>query len=294
MKYYRKISNIIRGVLREVERKHLPLVSAGLAYYFLMSIIPALVLLTAVVAYLPIASADRSYETFLAHIIPSHGLAMLDQAISTIQPYRGGLLSLGIIATLWLTSIAVKGIISGLDIVYDVNTPRSLWSNRILAFGLTCGVGLLLLIGIALALIGPAIESFLSVVAPVQSLWTTLWPYVQWFLSATITFAAIEFLYLLAPNVPATRRITVPGAVIAAFIALLLAFFLSYYFYHFGDLKLSKVYGAFATPIALVIWLHWSAAAILIGAEVNVNIQAHRFRKGFEPNLKVEHSSDAA
>ena len=292
--YYKKISTLVRGVLREVERKHLPLVSAGLAFYFLMSLIPALVMLTAVAAYLPIGTGEQGYESFLAHIIPSHGLAILDQAMATIQPYRGGLLSLGIIATLWLTSKSVKGIISGLDIVYDVHTPRSLWTNRILAFGLTCGVGFLLLLGIALTLTGPAIESLLSILTPVQSLWTTMWPYMQWSLSATITFAAIELLYLLAPNVPASRRVTVPGALIAAFIVLSLAFFLSYYFYHFGDLKLSKVYGAFATPIALVIWLHWSAAAILIGAEVNVNIQAYRTRKASQGELGIEREADAA
>jgi len=292
--YYSKTVSVVKGVLREVERKHLPLVSAGLAYYFLMSLIPALVLLTAVAAYLPIGSVEQSYESFLAHIIPSHGLEILNQAMTTIQPYRGGLLSLGIIATLWLTSKSVKGIISGLDIVYDVHTPRSLWSNRILAFGLTCGVGLLLLLGIALTLTGPVIESLLSWLTPVQSLWTTLWPYVQWFLSATITFAAIELLYVLAPNVPAPRRVTIPGAVIAAFIVLSLAFFLSYYFYHFGDLKLSKVYGAFATPIALVIWLHWSASAILVGAEINVNIQQYKLRKRTQGAPIIQGRADVA
>src|SRR6185312_12283364 len=145
MKYFTKTTALVRSVLREIERKHLPLVSAGLAYYFLMSMIPALALLTALVAYIPLSGGAQGFRSFMTHVVPSHGLAIIDQVLTTIQPRRTGLLSFSIIATLWLVSKSVKGIISGLDIVYDVHEPRSLWLNRIFAFGLTCGVGLLLL-----------------------------------------------------------------------------------------------------------------------------------------------------
>jgi membrane protein len=294
MKYFKKATTVVRTVLREVERKHLPLVSAGLAFYFLMSMIPALGLLAAIVAYLPLGSGTQGFRLFLTHVIPSHGLDAIDQVLATIQPHRSGLLSLSIIATLWLVSKSIKGIISGLDIVYDVHVPRSLWLNRIFAFGLTCGIGLLLLLGISLTVAGPMVESLLSRIAPVHSIWTILWPYAQWFLSATTTFAAIELLYLLAPNVPATRRITLPGAVVAAAIVLSLSWALSFYFYHFGDLKLSMVYGAFATTIALIIWLHWSAGAILIGAEINVNIQSYKARKASDREQLIKQRADAA
>ena len=294
MKYFKKTTAVVKTVLREIERKHLPLVSAGLAYYFLMSMIPALALLTALVAYIPLGGGSEGFRSFMTHVVPSHGLAIIDQVLTTIQPHRTGLLSFSIIATLWLVSKSVKGIISGLDIVYDVHEPRSLWLNRIFAFGLTCGVGLLLLLGMSLTIAGPLLESLLSRVAPVQSLWTTLWPYAQWFLSATTTFAAIELLYVLAPNVSAKRRVTVPGAIIAATIVLSLSWALSFYFYHFGDLKLSVVYGAFATPIALIIWLHWSAKAILIGAEINVNIQAFKLRRASEREQLLQPRADAA
>ena len=77
-------------------------------------------------------------------------------------------------------------------------------------------------------------------------------------------------------------------------IVLSLSWALSFYFYHFGDLKLSVVYGAFATPIALIIWLHWSAKAILIGAEINVNIQAFKLRRASEREQLLQHRADAA
>jgi membrane protein len=209
----------------------------------------------------------------MAHVIPQQGLSLIEPVLTTITPHRTGLLSFGLITTLWLTSKGVKGIIGGLDIVYEVRTPRAIWINRILAFGLTVAVGMLLLLAVALALAGPFVETLLSAIAPVQSLWMKAWPYVQWLLAAFFTFAAIELLYLLAPNVPVAKRMTIPGAVIAASIWLALSGGLGLYFHYFGESKLNAVYGILATPVTLVIWLYWGAAAILIGAEINVNLQ---------------------
>jgi membrane protein len=209
MKYLTETISVIRLIFRGFERKHLPLLAPGLAYYFVMSLVPALVLLTAVMAYLPVQNATQAANSFMAHVMPRQGLELIEPMLSTIGAHRTGLLSFGIVATLWLTSKGVKGIIAGLDIVYEVRTPRPLWINRILAFGLTCAVGVLLLLAVALTLAGPAVEAFLSAAAPVQSLWIEVWPYVQWLLAAVFTFAAIELLYLLAPNVPVAHRLTI-------------------------------------------------------------------------------------
>lgn len=294
MKFLKKTISALKPIFRGFERKHLALVAAGLAYYFLMSLFPALVLLTAVVAHLSRKDGMQSATALLSHVMPPQGMALLGDALATISPHRTGLLSFGVIATLWLISKAVKGIIAGLDIVYEVHTPRSLWINRILAFGLTIGVGVLLLLAVALMLAGPLLEAGLASVVHLQSLWIKSWPYIQWLLAAAFIFAAIELLYLLAPNVPAARRVTIPGALVAAASWLALSWGLGFYFQHFGHLKLDAVYGILATPIALVIWLYWSAAAILIGAEINVTIQAHKKLEALETARPAQILKDAA
>ncbi|HZR58913.1 MAG TPA: YihY/virulence factor BrkB family protein [Terriglobales bacterium] len=259
-------------MIRELERKHLSLVAAGVAYYFVMSLFPALMLLAAVIAYLPMQDAMQGVTSFMGHVIPQQGVSLIEELLTTIKPHRTSLLSFGIVVTLWLSSIGIKGIISGLDIVYDVRVPRRFWINKILAFGLTFAVGTLLLVGVVLTIAGPALEGLLSPAVPVQSLWIKVWPYIQWSLSAIVTFAAIELLYLLAPNVPAARRTTVPGAAIAALSWLALSWGLSFFFHHFVNLS----YGALATPIALMVWLQWGASAILMGAEINVTLQSYK------------------
>ena len=110
---------------------------------------------------------------------------------------------------------------------------------------------------------------------PAQSVWTTVWPYVQWSLAAVVVFAAIELLYVLAPNVPRARRVTVPGA---ALVWLSLSWALGFYLHHIGGAKLDRFYGVLATPIALTMWLYSGAKAILLGAEFNLCLQSQKER----------------
>ena len=280
MKTLREIIEVCKRILRQVERKHLPLVAAGLAYYFLMSLFPALILLVAVAAYLPLKEGMNDVELFLAHVIPQQGIALMQKLLTTIAPHRSGILSLGVITTLWLASKGAKGVISGVDIMYEVQVPRPIWINRILAVGLTFAVGILLLLAILLILLGPTLEALLASALPAQSGWLRAGPYLQWCLAALFTFGGIEFIYLLAPNLPAKQRSTVPGALAAAGMWMALSWGLGFYFHYFGMWKLEQFYGVLATPIAFMVWLYWSAAAILIGAQINLSFMKHKMSRG--------------
>jgi membrane protein len=262
----------VTGVFRDFERKHLSLVAAGLAYNFVMSLLPALLLLTSLAAYIPLQSGVHGFISFLSPLIPPHTMTLIVQILNQIGSHRRGLLSFASITTLWLTSVATKSIIAGLDIVYAVPRPRRPWTNRILAVGLSVAVGMLLLTGVLLTLVGPLVERLLSKVVPVQSIWMQIWPFAHWGLAAMFTLAAIELLYLFAANIPASPRGTIVGALAATLGLLTLSWGLGWYFYHFGDMKLSRSLEALTTPIAVAVWLHWCATVILLGAAINVNI----------------------
>jgi membrane protein len=266
---------IVRLFIRDIERKHLLLAAAGLAYYFLMSLFPALVVVAAVMAYLP-ANAMKGAVSFMGYVIPQPVLYSMEQLMATISPHRSGLLSAGIITTVWLASKAFKGIILGLEMVYEAREPRPLWISRLLSLGLTLAVGLLLLLGVLLTLSGPFLERLFSRVAPVQSLWARIWPYVQWSLAVLVIFAALELLYLAAPKPRGANRFTIPGAVVATVIWIAIAWGFGLYLHYFGNLKLNLFFGVLATPIAFMIWLYWSAAAILFGAEINSSLYSYK------------------
>jgi membrane protein len=266
---------IVRLFIRDIERKHLMLAAAGLAYYFLMSLFPALVVVAAVMAYLP-ADAMRGAASFMGYVIPQPVLSSMEQLMATISPHRSGLLSAGIITTVWLASKAFTAIILGLEMVYEAREPRPFWISRLLSLGLTLAVGLLLLLGVLLALSGPFLERLFARVAPVQSLWTRVWPYVQWSLAVLVIFAALELLYLAAPKPRGANRYTIPGAAVATVIWIAIAWGFGLYLHYFGNLKLNLFFGALATPVAFMIWLYWSATAILFGAAINASLYSYK------------------
>lgn len=270
---------VITGVLRDFERKHLTLIAAGLAYNFVMASLPALLLLTSLAAYLPLKNGTYELVSFLSPLITEQTRALILRLLGRIAPHRGGLLSFAVIVTLWLTSVATKSIIAGLDIVYEVAKPRRIWTNRILALGLTLAVGLLLVAGVLLTLIGPIVDRLLSGAVPMQSMWMQIWPFAHWALAAMFTLGAIELLYLFGANIPASPRGTILGALSATLGLLILARGLGWSFSHFGGggmgggMKLTASLEALATPIAVVVWLYWSAIVVLLGAEINLNIR---------------------
>ena len=273
------MKQIIVGILKDFERKHLSLIAAGLAYNLIMSLLPALLLLTSLAAYLPLKTGAHGLISFVSPLIPAHGQSLIRQLLDQVAPHRGGLLSFAVLTTLWLTSVATKAIIAGLDIVYEVPMPRRIWTNRVLAVGLTIGLGILLVTGVLLTLLGPLVERLLSQATSAQSVWMRVWPYAHWILSAMFTFSAIELFYLFAPNVPAAGRRTVVGALVATILLLGLAWGLGWYFHRFGEMNLDRSLKALAIPIALAVWLHWSATIVLLGAEINLNIQKYKESK---------------
>jgi membrane protein len=158
--------------------------------------------------------------------------------------------------------------------VHGSSVQRPLWVTRILALGLTIAVGALLVIGVVLTSVGPVVWAHFSRMMPIESLWLRLWPIIQWSASALILFTAIELLYVLGPNLPVSERRTIPGALAASVLWLVLARGLGFYLHYFGALKFARFFGFLAAPAAFMTWLYCSAAAVLLGAEINLRLKS--------------------
>ena len=205
--------------------------------------------------------------------MPPQVMMLIQEALIGITPHRVVLLSFGLVTTLWLASIAFKGLILGLDMVHGSNVQRPLWVSRILALALTIAVGVLLLIGVILTSIGPGLWAHISRLMPIQWPWLRLGPYLQWSVSAFVLFTAIELLYVLGPSLPVSNRLTIPGAATATIIWLVLAWGLGFYFHHFGEVKFARFFGFLAAPAAFMTWLYCSASAVILGAEINSRLR---------------------
>src|ERR1041385_7754336 len=99
------IKNIAVNVFRDVDEKHIMAFAAGLSYYFVLSVFPLLIVVSAVVAYLPIASLFNQIVGVLAAVVPPDSMAMVKKTLAHVLLSRhGGLLTFGILFTIWSAS----------------------------------------------------------------------------------------------------------------------------------------------------------------------------------------------
>ena len=262
----------------DVNSNHALQMAAALSYYFVMSLFPALVLLSAFVTYLPVPDLFNQALGLMAHFVPADSMGVVKRVLSdVVTPNRGSFLSFGLLGTIWTASGGFAAAIEALNIAYDVEETRPFWKTRPLAIGLTFLIGLLLLTALATMVVGPRFGEWLSYRAHLSQLWIWVWPYIHWSLAVVFTILAVEALYFLAPNVKQRFWATLPGALLAVGCWIGLSYLLGIYFRSFANFN--KTYGTLGAAVALMVWLYWTGFAMLIGAELNAEL-AKRTKAG--------------
>jgi membrane protein len=225
-----------------------------------MTMMPALVLLSSLSRYLSLQHGVEDTLDLLSYVLPEQSESTIGDLVRIIGVRSVGLFSIGFFLTAGLASAALNGIIKSVDTAYGTAKARAAWMTWLICFGLTTVIGPLCVLTIHLMAFGPVIEGL------------AFRPLLKWSLATLLVFVAFEMLYVLAPSGPLSGRLTVPGAVVATAIWLVISWAPGFYHHHFAALHLTSLFGLLANPIAFMIWLYWSAAAILIGAEINSSL----------------------
>ena len=247
-----------------MEKNHTMAFAAALSYYFVVALFPFLIFLSAVVAYLPVPDFFSQAMGLIARVVPAANMGPLRSLMKdTILSRHSGLLTFGILFTLWSASSGFTALIDALNTAYDASETRRYWKTRSLAILLTFSVGCLLILALGLLLVDPSLNAWLTEKG-------TLWPYVRWAVAVGCTILAVELLYFVAPNVTQSFMSTLPGAVIAVGGWIGLSYLLGIYFQDFS--AYSKGYGSLGVALAFSIWLYWTGFVILIGAQFNAEL----------------------
>jgi membrane protein len=266
-----RIKDALWRTVEAVPAKHTLQMAAALSYYFVISMFPAFLLVSAILAYLPGAKPFEQVLSLMSGFVPQDSIELLRKVLATVvTPNRSTLLSFGIMGTLWTASGGFAAAIEALDIAYEVEEARPFWVTRPLAVGLTLLVGVLLLVALAVMVVGPQFGTWLALRTNLSWLLAQAWPYIHWTVAVIFTVLAVEALYFLAPNVRQRFWATLPGAVLAVGCWIGLSYTLGYYFRSF--VHFNKTYGAMGAVIALMVWLYWTSFFMLLGAEMNCQL----------------------
>lgn len=265
------LQRAVSHTYEDVVRHHALQVAAALAYYLVLSALPCIIFLSAVVGFIPIPSLFGHIMSQIARLLPADTMQAAYPIVNDIlSSHRATWLSFGMLGTIWLASSAFDAMIEALDIAYDATDSRPFWKTRLLAIGLAAISGTLLLVAFIVNILGPRFGEWLAARVDLSTLFVALWPVARWSIAIGFAILAVEFLYFLAPNVKQRFMATLPGAVLSVAAWNVLSFALGYYFRHFAGYN--RTYGTLAGLIAFMVWLYWTSFALIVGAELNAEL----------------------
>jgi membrane protein len=259
--------------------------AAQLAFYFFLALFPALLFVVAIVSFIPVEGLIDAITGSLARVAPYEVLALVKDQISQIANDKaGGLLTLGMIGTIWSTSSAVTAIIDTLNQTYDVQESRPWWRVKLIALGLTVALAVFIVSAFALILLGPTLAEKVAVWADVGRAFTLAWTILQWPVVFGLVALGIALVFYYAPDAEQEWVWITPGSVFATILWVLISIGFKFYVAHFGSYN--ATYGAIGGVIVTMLWFYVSSLAVLVGAEVNAEIE-HASPYGKDPGDKA-------
>jgi membrane protein len=249
--------------------------SAQLSYYFLLALFPLLLFLVTLFGYF----ADRGSELrnsllrYLGTVIPYSATTLIHTTLDGIAQEKGGFkLSFGILAAFWAASNGMSAISETLNVAYKVKETRAWWKVRLISMALTVALALLIIAALVLVLMGSTIAERIAAIYGYSALFTYGWSILQWPLVFFFVLMTFNLIYYFAPDLRGHQwRWVTPGAIIGIALWLLVSFGFRIYLHFFNSYD--ATYGSLGALIILMLWFYLTGAAILIGGEVNSEIE---------------------
>jgi membrane protein len=207
----------------------------------------------------PVAKEGRAQAQFLRPLI--------EQARE--QAGRG-LLSFGIVISLWSVSAVAFALTEALNAAYGVEETRS--RRKRFAYALVLGpfLALAFIIACGLMLIGPQVAGWLAGLAGLDEAWVELWAWLHFPVALFLLAAVLSVVYHFVPDTDRSFWSATPGALFAVMMWAITSLGFSFYLANFADRGLT--YGSLGTAVGLLVYLYLSALVVLLGAEINAAV----------------------
>jgi membrane protein len=196
-----------------------------------------------------------------------------------------GILTIGIVGAVWSSSAALGAMIDAMNRAYDVTESRPWWKVRLIAMALTIALAVFILVSSLLVLVGPMVAEWLGRYAGYGVAFEWAWKILQWPLAVLLTTTGIVIVNYVAPDVRQEWRWTIPGSIFGTILWLLTSLAFKVYVARFADYN--ETYGAIGGVMVLMLWFYLSGLAILVGAEMNAEIE-HASPEGKNPGERVK------
>lgn len=261
--------------------------AAQLAYYFFFALFPGLIFVSAVLGLLagPGTQLHDSLLRYMSTALPGSAFDLIKQTLDqTTKASGGGKLTFGILAALWSATQGMAAVEDTLNAVYDVREGRPIWKSRGTALGLTVVCSILLIVALTVILYGNTLASFTGEHLGLGTAVTWLWKIVQWPVALFFLSLVFALAYYYGPDVEQRHwQWMTPGALVGMLTWIIASAALRVYL-HFLN-SYSATYGSLGAVMILLTWFYVTGLMLLLGAEVNAEIENAAAKSG-KPDAK--------
>jgi membrane protein len=273
----RSWGGVLSRTVREFKDDNLTVWAAALTYYGILAIFPAIIALVSILGLIG-PSATQPLLDNLAQVAPGPANDILTSAIENLQKSRGSagvMFFVGLALALWSASGYVAAFMQASNAIYDVQEGRPIWKTVPVRLGVTVVLVLLLAISAVAVVLTGSLATQAGNVVGAGSAAVTAWDIAKWPVLLLIVSLMFAILYYASPNVkqPGFRWVS-PGGLVAVLLWIVASAAFAFYVANFGSYN--KTYGALAGPVIFLVWLWITNIAVLLGAELNAELERGR------------------
>jgi membrane protein len=276
---------VVRRAGREALDDNVTDAAATLAYYAFLAIPAVLLLAVGLFGLLAGPSAVETIVDRLAAVMPGDAVTLIRDSLTRVTRNQGSslaLVAIGLLLALWTTTGAMTALQRALNRVYEREETRGFARQRLAAAGMLTLAFVAFGLVFGLLVLGPHLAGWVGDAVGLESAVGWIWWSAQWPILVVGLLAAFAGMLWLGPNVEHPRlAFLTPGAVLAVMIWLAGSGLFALYVSMFGSYN--KAWGTLAGVVVMLTWLWLSAAALLLGAEVNAEAERSRELRRGEP-----------
>lgn len=266
---------LARNVLRDIAANNLSGRASELAFDFLFALFPLLLFMLALIGVFTSHRSDLqgALLAYFADFLPAAAFALLNGIVSELAANAsGGKLTFGIVLALWFASGGASSMISALNVAYRAREARSWIKVRAIALVLTLFISILLLAALVLVLVSGRVADWLGAKLSLTPEAVALWKALQWPAAVAFLILSHALIYYFGPNLENRRwHWITPGSIFGVLLWLAASLGLRAYLHFFNNY--SATYGSLGAVMILLVWLHVTGLAFLIGGEINAEIE---------------------
>ena len=240
--------------------------AAQMSYFFLMALFPFFIVLAAIVGYLPFTGAWPHVLTWITQYFPDPVQPYVFRTVTNLTQEWGGLLSFGLISSIWIATRAVISLMDGLNKAYNARETRGFWKRRLLACGVRLVFALTFLTAFGLLAFGGWMGHWLGTHSGLGTAPIVLWHILRWAIPLALLNLAVGFANYVLPNAPRPWRWVTPGSLFVVVIWLPATVGFNAFLRHFST---AGAYGAVGTFFVLMTWGYITNFILLVAAEMD-------------------------